>query len=81
MSTQPKINHRTMLQRVVVMVREILADPEVGHKALFYFVSMCVFLLFLSGLNVVNSYVGRDFMTAIADRNLRRSPGLLANGR
>lgn len=70
MSTQPKIDHRTMLQRVVVMVREILADPEVGHKALFYFVSMCVFLLFLSGLNVVNSYVGRDFMTAIADRNL-----------
>jgi putative ATP-binding cassette transporter len=31
-----------------------------------------VLLLLLSGLNVVNSYVGRDFMTAIAAREPRR---------
>ncbi len=29
-------------------------------------------LLLMNGLNVVNSYVGRDFMTAIADRHPRR---------
>ena len=29
-------------------------------------------LLSLSGLNVVNSYVGRDFMTAISDKRMER---------
>jgi putative ATP-binding cassette transporter len=33
---------------------------------------LLVFLLSLSGLNVVNSYVGRDFMTAIAERQAQR---------
>ena len=29
-----------------------------------------MFALSVNGLNVVNSYVGRDFMTAIADRDM-----------
>lgn len=60
---------RATLQRVVSMIKDIAADPSVGRKALLYFAGLCVFLLFISGLNVVNSYVGRDFMTAIADHN------------
>jgi putative ATP-binding cassette transporter len=58
-----------MLQRIAVMIRDIVADPLVGSKALLYFAGLCSLLLIISGLNVINSYVGRDFMTAIADHN------------
>ncbi|MEW6037615.1 MAG: SbmA/BacA-like family transporter [Pseudomonadota bacterium] len=47
----------------------VLLHSEVGGKALGLFLLLIVFLLGINGLNVVNSYVGRDFMTAIADRN------------
>jgi putative ATP-binding cassette transporter len=33
-------------------------------------VLLLVFALSVNGLNVVSSYVGRDFMTAIADRDM-----------
>lgn len=45
-----------------------LGNSEVGRKAKFLFAVLVGLLLGLSGLNVVNSYVGRNFMTAIADR-------------
>ena len=35
-------------------------------------VGLFLLLLAFNGLNVVNSYVGRDFMTAIADRRHRQ---------
>jgi putative ATP-binding cassette transporter len=35
------------------------------------FTSLIVLLFAINGLNVVNSYVGRDFMTAIAARSMR----------
>lgn len=60
---------RAMLQRIATMIKDILADPWVGRKALLYFVGLCTFLLIISGLNVINSYVGRDFMTAIASHH------------
>ena len=41
---------------------------EVGRKARQMFISLIGLLFAINGLNVVNSYVGRDFMTAIADR-------------
>ena len=33
------------------------------------FALLIAFALTINGLNVVNSYVGRDFMTAISDRD------------
>ena len=43
-------------------------SSEVRWKAIRWFCLLIGLLLTLSGLNVVNSYVGRDFMTAISDR-------------
>jgi putative ATP-binding cassette transporter len=42
---------------------------EVRWKAASFFALLIVFLFAINGLNVVNSYVARDFMTAIAERN------------
>jgi vitamin B12/bleomycin/antimicrobial peptide transport system ATP-binding/permease protein len=41
-----------------------------GAKALWLFIGLMAFMLGINGLNVVNSYVGRDFMTSIENRNL-----------
>ncbi len=56
-------------RRVISMFRNLVADPQVGHRAIVYFAGLFLFLLTLSGLNVINSYVGRDFMTAIDDHD------------
>lgn len=40
-----------------------------GARATRYFVFLFFFLVILNGLNIFSSYVGRDFMTALADRN------------
>jgi vitamin B12/bleomycin/antimicrobial peptide transport system ATP-binding/permease protein len=45
---------------------------EVGAKAKGLFAILVGLLLVISGLNVLNSYVGRDFMTAIEDRNTNK---------
>ncbi|MCP4406618.1 MAG: ABC transporter ATP-binding protein/permease [Gammaproteobacteria bacterium] len=47
-----------------------LVGSEVGVKAKIHFSLLITLLFGISGLNVVNSYVGRDFMTAIADREM-----------
>ncbi len=41
-----------------------------GGKAVGLFALLIALLFGVNGLNIVNSYVGRDFMTAIADRNV-----------
>ena len=41
---------------------------QVGTKAKWLFATLALFLLGINALNVVNSYVGRDFMTAIENR-------------
>jgi putative ATP-binding cassette transporter len=46
------------------------ATSEVGGKATALFASLILLLVAINGLNVVNSYVGRDFMTAIESRNM-----------
>lgn len=61
--------NRELLDRIILIVRDLSRDPQVGRRATLYFTGLCLFLLTLNGLNVVNSYVGRDFMTAIADHN------------
>lgn len=40
-----------------------------GSRAFRFFIALLVLLFVLNGLNILNSYVGRDFMTALADRN------------
>ena len=45
------------------------ATSEVGGNARWMLLGLIAFLFAINGMNVVNSYVGRDFMTAIADRD------------
>lgn len=49
---------------------------EVGRKGKALFALLIAFLFTISGLNVANSYVGRDFMTAIENRNMGGFIGL-----
>jgi vitamin B12/bleomycin/antimicrobial peptide transport system ATP-binding/permease protein len=44
------------------------ATSEAGGKARWLFTGLLVLLVTINGLNVVNSYVGRDFMTALERR-------------
>jgi putative ATP-binding cassette transporter len=53
------------------------ATSEVGGRAKAAFAALLALLLAINGLNVVNSYVGRDFMTAIEARSMS---GFLAKG-
>src|SRR5439155_19227955 len=45
------------------------ANCEVGWRARGLFVLLITLLFVFNGLNVLNSYVGRDFMTAISNRD------------
>jgi vitamin B12/bleomycin/antimicrobial peptide transport system ATP-binding/permease protein len=47
----------------------MFGKSEVGSKAKLLFAAIVALLCSATGLNVANSYVGRNFMTAIADRN------------
>jgi vitamin B12/bleomycin/antimicrobial peptide transport system ATP-binding/permease protein len=42
---------------------------EVGGRARWMLAGLVLFLLAINGLNVINSYVGRDFITAITERD------------
>ncbi|MBI5503534.1 MAG: ABC transporter ATP-binding protein/permease, partial [Deltaproteobacteria bacterium] len=46
------------------------ATSEVGGKARALFASLLALMLGINALNVVSSYVGRNFMTAIANRDM-----------
>lgn len=52
----------------VTLIRE-LARSAVGAKAKMLFAAIIGLLVAFNGLNVLNSYVGRNFMTAIAERD------------
>ena len=45
---------------------------EVGGRAKTLFAALLALLIAINGLNVVNNYVGRDFMTAIEERSMSR---------
>ena len=62
------ISHRLTGARLLRSVRGFVTS-EVGARARWMFAGLIAFLLAINGMNVVNSYVGRDFMTAIADRD------------
>jgi putative ATP-binding cassette transporter len=48
----------------------MLARSEVGGKAKLLFAFLILLLFGLNALNVLNSYVGRDFMTSIENRDM-----------
>jgi putative ATP-binding cassette transporter len=61
---------RQVLRRLVRVVRLFVRSDGGGRAALMGGV-LVLLLLTINGLNVVNSYVGRDFMTAIEQRDAR----------
>lgn len=73
------MNTRAAAVQGVTLVRQVLAQlgravvgfgtSEVGAPATRRAILLLVFLLAINGLNVLNSYVGRDFMTAIERRD------------
>jgi len=69
MSEQPVAFDRVTARRFVRTVKYFLTS-EVRWRARGLFAVLIAFALIVNGLNVVNSYVGRDFMTAIAHRDL-----------
>ncbi len=48
----------------------MLVKSEQGPKALVFAGTLVLLMVAINGLNVVNSYVGRDFMSAIESKNL-----------
>jgi vitamin B12/bleomycin/antimicrobial peptide transport system ATP-binding/permease protein len=60
---------RRMWTRLLRAVRQVLAS-EVGGKARLLLFAILLLLLGINGLNVLNSYVGRDLMTAIEQRSV-----------
>jgi putative ATP-binding cassette transporter len=69
MNTEQVSFSRLNWARFVRGVRK-LATSEVGAKAKMLFALLIALLLAINGLNVVSSYVGRDFMTAIESRSM-----------
>lgn len=62
------INRHT-LDRFISSVKSFVTSADGGTKAKWLFVLLILFMFGINGLNVINSYVGRDFMTAIENRN------------
>lgn len=73
MTEQTVAFDRETRQRFVSGIKTFLTS-EVRWKARGLFALLIAFALAINGLNVVNSYVGRDFITAIAGRN---QPGFI----
>ncbi len=53
-----------------IRVVKAFAESEMGWKARILVALLVLFLIGINGLNVISSYVGRDFMTAIANRDM-----------
>jgi putative ATP-binding cassette transporter len=52
-----------------VRAARLFATSEVGGRAKLLFVALLVLMFAINAMNVVNSFVGRDFMTAIEQRS------------
>ncbi|RJR40776.1 MAG: ABC transporter ATP-binding protein/permease [Desulfobacteraceae bacterium] len=63
------INRQTW-GRFIQFVKLFATSEEVGGKAKWFFAALVALLLGINGLNVLNSYVNRDFMTAIENRQM-----------
>jgi vitamin B12/bleomycin/antimicrobial peptide transport system ATP-binding/permease protein len=71
---EPTVAFDGQTRRRFVGAIKIFLTSDVRWKARGLFALLIAFALAINGLNVVNSYVGRDFITAIADRN---QPGFI----
>ena len=60
--------NRQIWLRFVAVVK-LFVSSDVGHKAMLLSAGLIGLMLAVNGFNVVSSYVGRDFMTATAERN------------
>src|SRR5262249_6892340 len=69
MSAQPAKLDLQTLRRFLRAVTDLLTS-EVRRRAIALLFLLLAFALSVNGLNVVSSYVGRDFMTAIAHRDM-----------
>ncbi len=58
---------RTTWKRLRAVVRMLVRSKE-GPKAIMFAVMLVLLMFTINGLNVVNSYVGRDFMSAIENK-------------
>lgn len=63
---QPLITTMARLRRIA---RDLLRSEQ-GPKAVMAAVMLLVFMLGMNGLNVLNSYVGRDFMSSIENKDM-----------
>jgi vitamin B12/bleomycin/antimicrobial peptide transport system ATP-binding/permease protein len=61
--------NRDTWNHFIEYVKVFVSSKKAGGKAKWLIALLIVFLLGINALNVLNSYVGRDFMTAIEDRN------------
>ncbi|HEY2772465.1 MAG TPA: SbmA/BacA-like family transporter [Candidatus Binatia bacterium] len=68
MSERPILLNSASRHRFVASVRQLARSP-VGPRVKLYFCSLLLLLLTINGLNVASSFIGRDFMTAVAGRN------------
>lgn len=69
-NTSPPISWKTWRRFVTVI--HFFLDSDYGRKAKLFIGLLVLFLIAINFLNVVNSYVARDFMTAIEGRNTER---------
>jgi vitamin B12/bleomycin/antimicrobial peptide transport system ATP-binding/permease protein len=69
MSSQPPPFDLQTLRRLIRAINDLLTS-EVRRKAIVLQFFLLAFGLSVNGLNVASSYVGRDFMTAIAHRDM-----------
>jgi putative ATP-binding cassette transporter len=69
MSAPPTTPDPQTLRRFIRALGNLITS-EVRHRAIILMVLLLAFALSVNGLNVVSSYVGRDFMTAIAHRDM-----------
>ena len=65
---QEKVRFKVISARFFRAVRNFFGS-EVGWQAKLIFAGLVALLCAVNGLNVANSFVGRHFMTAIADRD------------
>lgn len=67
--SSPALNRRTILLRSTRMLWSFV-NSAVGYKAKLLFGVLLGLLVSINGFNVLISYVGRDFMTAIEQREM-----------
>lgn len=70
MPTDRKQLIRITGRRLRETIRQLVKSQQ-GPRAIISAAFLVVFILAINGLNVLNSYVGRDFMSAIENRDLQ----------